>query len=103
LRVISYRPFPKDKVLEILKNTPKVLVLDKSISLGSEGPIYTEVKSLFANKKPKVSGFVAGLGGRDITIETIKEMVDVSKKKEVRCEFLGLRPELLKEDYYVGI
>ncbi len=103
LRIVSYRPFPKEKVYEALKKIPKVLVLDKSISLGSEGPLYTEVKSVFANKKPKVSGFVAGLGGRDITIETIKDMVDISRKKEVRCEFLGLRPELLKEDFYVGI
>ena len=101
LRVISYRPFPKEKVFEALKNVQKVLVLDKSISLGSEGPLYTEVKSLFANKKPKTSGFIAGLGGRDITIETIKGMVDISKKKEVRCEFLGIKQELLKEEFYV--
>lgn len=101
LRIISYRPFPKDAIVEALKNADKVLVLDKSISLGSEGPIYTEVKSLFANKKPKVSGFVAGLGGRDITLETIKEMVDISKAKEVRCEFLNINQSLLKEEFYV--
>lgn len=101
LRVISYRPFPKDAIFEALKNVSKVLVLDKSISLGSEGPLYTEVKSLFANKKPKVSGFVAGLGGRDITLQTIKDMVDISKDKEVRCEFLNINQSLLKEEFYV--
>ncbi|MFA5337569.1 MAG: pyruvate ferredoxin oxidoreductase [Candidatus Omnitrophota bacterium] len=101
LRVISYRPFPKDAIFEALKNVSKVLVLDKSISLGSEGPLYTEVKSLFANKKPKVSGFVAGLGGRDITIQTIKDMVDISKAKDVRCEFLNVNQSLLKEEFYV--
>jgi pyruvate ferredoxin oxidoreductase alpha subunit len=101
LRVISYRPFPKDAIFEALKNVTKVLVLDKSISLGSEGPLYTETKSLFANKKPKVSGFVAGLGGRDITIQTIKDMVDISKSKDVRCEFLNVNQSLLKEEFYV--
>jgi pyruvate ferredoxin oxidoreductase alpha subunit len=101
LRIISYRPFPKDAIFEALKNASKVLVLDKSISLGSEGPVYTEVKSLFANKKPKVSGFVAGLGGRDITLQTIKDMVDISKTKDVRCEFLNLNQSLLKEEFYV--
>jgi len=101
LRVISYRPFPKDAIFEALKNVSKVLVLDKSISLGSEGPLYTEVKSLFANKKPKVSGFVAGLGGRDITIQTVKDMVDISKAKDVRCEFLNVNQSLLKEEFYV--
>jgi pyruvate ferredoxin oxidoreductase alpha subunit len=79
----------------------KILVLDKSISLGNEGPLYTEVKSLFASKKPKVSGFVAGLGGRDITLETIKDMVNIVKKKDVRCQFLDLKENLLKEEFYV--
>ncbi|MDD5584248.1 MAG: pyruvate ferredoxin oxidoreductase, partial [Candidatus Omnitrophica bacterium] len=101
LKVISYRPFPKDAIAAALQNTAKVLVLDKSISLGNEGPLYTEVKSVFANKKPKVSGFVAGLGGRDITLETIKDMVTIAKKEEVRCKFLGLKEELLKEEFYV--
>lgn len=101
LKVISYRPFPKDAIAAALQNTAKVLVLDKSISLGNEGPLYTEVKSVFSNKKPKVSGFVAGLGGRDITLETIKDMVTIAKKEEVRCKFLGLKEELLKEEFYV--
>lgn len=102
LRVISYRPFPKEEIARALEGASKVLVLDKSISLGSEGPLFTEVKSLIANKKPKVSGFVAGLGGRDITLDTIKSMVDISKKEVVRCKFLGLNESLLKEDFYVG-
>ncbi|MEI8350531.1 MAG: pyruvate ferredoxin oxidoreductase [Candidatus Omnitrophota bacterium] len=101
LKVVSFRPFPKEAIAKALQNVGKVLVLDKSISLGSEGPLYTEVKSLFANKKPKVSGFVAGLGGRDITLQTIKEMVDISKKTQERCQFLSLKPELLKEEFYV--
>jgi pyruvate ferredoxin oxidoreductase alpha subunit len=101
LRVIAYRPFPKEKIANILQNVGKILVLDKSISLGNEGPLYTEVKSLFASKKPKVSGFVAGLGGRDITLETIKDMVNIVKKKDVRCQFLDLKENLLKEEFYV--
>jgi hypothetical protein len=47
-----------------------------------------------------VNGFIAGLGGRDITLETIDDMVSLGKKTEVRCQFLGLKPELLKEDFY---
>lgn len=101
LKVITFRPFPKEAIAKALQNSSKVLVLDKSISLGNEGPLYTEIKSLFANKKPKVNGFVAGLGGRDITLQTIKTMVDISKKAETRCQFLDLKEELLKEEFYV--
>lgn len=101
LKIITYRPFPKEQVANALAGVGKVLVLDKAISLGSEGPVYTEVKSLFASKKPKISGFVAGLGERDITLQTIKDMVSISKKNDVRCQFLGLKEELLKEEFYV--
>jgi pyruvate ferredoxin oxidoreductase alpha subunit len=100
LKVITYRPFPKKQIASALAKVSKVLVLDKAISLGSEGPLYTEVKSLFSAKKPKVSGFVAGLGERDITLGTIKDMVSISKKEDVRCKFLGINQELLKEEFY---
>jgi pyruvate ferredoxin oxidoreductase alpha subunit len=100
LKVITYRPFPKEAILKALSHVSKVLVLDKSICLGNEGPLYTDVKSVFASKKPTVNGFVAGLGGRDITLETIKDMVNIGKKTQTRCQFLGLKEELLKEEFY---
>jgi pyruvate ferredoxin oxidoreductase alpha subunit len=101
LKIITYRPFPKETILKALSHVSKVLVLDKSISLGNEGPLYTDLKSVFASKKPIINGFVAGLGGRDITLETIKNMVNIGKKAETRCQFLGLKEELLREEFYV--
>lgn len=101
LRIISYRPFPKKQVYEILKDRKIVAVLDKSISLGSDGPLYTEVKAAFAKNAPSISGFVAGLGGRDITLTTINDMINSAKKQEVSCEFLGVNNSLVKEEFYV--
>ncbi|MCM8826369.1 MAG: pyruvate ferredoxin oxidoreductase [Candidatus Omnitrophica bacterium] len=101
LRIITYRPFPKEKIFECLKDKNIVAVLDKSISLGSEGPVYTEIKSLFSQSKPKINGFVAGLGGRDITMDTLQKILDISLKKVVRCEFLDIKESLLKEEFYV--
>ncbi|MBU2103273.1 MAG: pyruvate ferredoxin oxidoreductase [Candidatus Omnitrophica bacterium] len=101
LKIVSYRPFPHQAIIQCLANVEKVLVLDKAVSLGNEGPIYTEVKSLIAAKIPSVSGFIAGLGGRDITTTTIDEMVAIGKKEEHRCTFLTLKEELLKEEFYV--
>lgn len=102
LRVVSYRPFPKEKIKNLLKDKKVVAVLDKSISLGSEGPLFTEVKSLFNQAMPKISGFIAGLGGRDITLSTIESMVKIAQEKEVRCEFLDVNKALLKEEFYVS-
>jgi pyruvate ferredoxin oxidoreductase alpha subunit len=102
LRIISYRPFPYARIYEALKDVPKVAVLDKAVSLGAYAPVAVEVKAAFYGKKkgPKViSSFVGGLGGRDITLETIHEVFRRLSAKEVNFDFVDLKPELLKEEY----
>ncbi len=102
LRIITYRPFPYARVYEALKDVAKVAVLDKAVSLGAYAPIAVEMKAAFFGKKkgPKViSSFVAGLGGRDITLETIHEVFRRLSTKEVNSDFIDLKPELLKEEY----
>jgi len=102
LKLISYRPFPYAKVYEALKNVPLVAVLDKAVSLGAYAPLAIEIKATFFGKKksPKVvSSFVAGLGGRDITLDSIKEIFRKLSQKEVNQEFIDLKPELLREEY----
>ncbi|MDD4953810.1 MAG: pyruvate ferredoxin oxidoreductase, partial [Candidatus Omnitrophica bacterium] len=102
LKIISYRPFPYARLCEALKNVPKVAVLDKSVSLGAYAPLASDVKAAFYGKKkaPKIiSSFVAGLGGRDITLESIREIFRLMTAREINSEFIDLKPELLKEKY----
>ena len=102
LKIISYRPFPYTRVYDILKDVPRVAVLDKAVSPGAYAPLAIEVKAAFFGKKksPKVvSSFVAGLGGRDITLESVKEIFGKLTQKEITLEFIDLKPELLKEEY----
>ena len=102
LKVSSYRPFPAQQIYDALKNVPKVAVLDRALSLGSYAPLACEVKAVFSGKKkaPAVVGsFVAGLGGRDITKDSIKEVFRLLTAKERPAEFIDLKPELLKEKY----
>lgn len=102
LKIVTYRPFPYQQVYDVLKNIPKVAVVEKAVSLGAWGPLYSEIKSLFFNKKKKpqtISSFIAGLGGRDITRDSIKEVLRLLGAKEKTCEFIDLKPELLKEEY----
>lgn len=102
LRLISFRPFPYAKVYEALKNVSGVAVLDKSVSLGAYAPLAVEVKAAFFGKKtaPKIiSSFVAGLGGRDITVDSIRQIFRRLSQKEVNHEFIDLKPELLQEEY----
>jgi pyruvate ferredoxin oxidoreductase alpha subunit len=102
LKITSYRPFPAQAIYESLKNTPKVAILDRAVSLGSFAPLYSETKAIFCNKNKKpqaISSFVVGLGGRDITKDSIKEIFRMLTTKELTGEFIDLKPELLKESY----
>jgi len=102
LKIITYRPFPYQEIYEALKNIPMVAVLDRALSLGSFAPLASEIKAVFCGKKkaPKViSSFIVGLGGRDITKDSIKEMLRLLNTKERTLEFIDLKPELLKDKY----
>lgn len=102
LKITSYRPFPVEAIYNSLKNVSKVAVLDRALSLGSFCPLSSEIKAVFCSKKKKpevISSFVVGMGGRDITKDSIREVLRLLTTKEVTGEFIDLKPELLKESY----
>ena len=102
LKITAFRPFPTQRIYEALKDVPKVAVLDRALSLGSFAPLAAEVKAVFFGKKKKpacISSFIVGLGGRDVTKDSIKEVLRLLTAKEVSGEFIDLKPELLKENY----
>jgi pyruvate/2-oxoacid:ferredoxin oxidoreductase alpha subunit len=74
-----YRPFPKEDVREATQKARLVLVFDKSLSYGNEGPICTDLKAALygSDSNPVVQGFIAGLGGRDVKV---RELVEAAKK-----------------------
>ena len=76
LRMRVLRPFPFETVRKIVGKAKKVAVVDRNISYGHHGIFYQEVKSaLYGEKKaPPLFGYITGLGGRDITPETFKEI-----------------------------
>lgn len=102
LKITAYRPFPAQEIYGALKNVSKVAVLDRALSLGAYAPLYADIKAVFCSKKKKpqiISSFIIGLGGRDITKDSIKEVIRLLTAKELSGEFIDLKPELLKENY----
>lgn len=94
LKIITYRPFPVEAVYQALKNVPEIAVVEKAVSLGLSGPLYADLKSSFScstKQTNKISGFVIGLGGRDVTKDSIKEIFDLLSKEENACRFIGLK------------
>ena len=79
LRLRVFRPFPADAVRYALAGKKSVVVLDRDCSFGHHGIFHQEVKSalydLPAADRPLVRGVVAGLGGRDITPQTIERIL----------------------------
>ena len=79
IRLRLWRPFPFEELRESVKDTDVLIVLDRAISYGGPGgPLASEVKSAFYDqaKKPKIVGFVGGLGGRDITVAGFKDLIE---------------------------
>jgi pyruvate ferredoxin oxidoreductase alpha subunit len=78
LKLRLWRPFPFEELQEIVAQADLLVVVDRCISFGGPaGPFCSEVKAALYNqeKRPKVTGFVAGLGGRDIPIVGFETMV----------------------------
>jgi pyruvate/2-oxoacid:ferredoxin oxidoreductase alpha subunit len=82
LKIRLFRPFPIAEVREHLASVKKIAVLDRNISFGYGGIFAQEIKSALYNyglnggPRPPVFGFVAGLGGRDVTPELIQEIIE---------------------------
>jgi pyruvate ferredoxin oxidoreductase alpha subunit len=77
LKIKMFRPFPTEMIREVLGGVRKVAVLDRGLSFGHSGFFAQEIRSAFCNEeeRPKIFGFVTGLGGRDVTPELIREMI----------------------------
>jgi pyruvate ferredoxin oxidoreductase alpha subunit len=96
VRLITYRPFPKEAVYQVLKDAREIIAIEKAISLGSSGPLATEIRSLFQGRpaNPRISGFIAGLGGRDITMENIKTAISKAQGQLYDADFIDLREDM---------
>jgi pyruvate ferredoxin oxidoreductase alpha subunit len=92
LKIRVFRPFPREEIKDVLEKASKVAVIDKNISFGMGGVLYNDIKS---KTDANAYGFIMGLGGRDITPEYIKEIVNKTKNPTHEVEWIGLKKEEL--------
>ena len=100
-KVRVFRPFPKDEIRKITQNAENVGVIDRNISFGHEGIFFSETKSALYNAphKPKVIGFIAGLGGRDVTPEGIENMINLTGSEDIgEVTWYGLKKDPADEE-----
>ncbi len=77
LKIRFFRPFPQKEIVEKLKKSKKIIVLNKSLSYGSAGQITQEIKNslYYCQNKPDIYDFIISLGGKDVFVEDIIRIV----------------------------
>jgi 2-oxoisovalerate ferredoxin oxidoreductase alpha subunit len=90
-RVRVIRPFPTEEIITLAKQAD-LIVIDRNISIGSEGVLFNEVKAaLYGKSTAKVTGFIAGLGGKDVTYKDIETICTKAMKGTVKeQEWFGM-------------
>lgn len=91
LKIICYRPFPDAEIISVLKKAKYIPVIEKDISLGSEGVLASDInRACYNHTKGKIQSFVVGLGGRDVTQNMIIKIIsDIRTRKDDTCTFVG--------------
>ena len=92
LRIRYMRPFPNEEIAKAVKNAKAVGVLEKDISFGNEGTVYTNVNSALqkAGISIPTSDYIGGLGGRNISPQEIENIFEELKQEGSAVKFLGI-------------
>lgn len=92
LRIRYLRPFSADQLARAVSKATAVGVLEKDVSFGYEGTVFTNVNSALYSAGVQVPtyDFVGGLGGRDVTAGDIRHVFKTLRQGGETVSFLGL-------------
>lgn len=98
LRLRYIRPFPNLELAKAVENAKAIAVLEKDISFGNEGAVYTNVNSALqkAGLSIPTTNYIGGLGGKNISESEIVDIFRVLKqcrKPQKAVVFLGIEGE----------
>ncbi len=93
VRVRAFRPFPAEALRRVLLPARRVAVLDRNCSYGASGVFFQEVRAALCGQAgaPPVHGFIAGMGGRDVTPATIEAALAAAAAGPPRPESTWLK------------
>ena len=99
LDVTCFRPWPRDAVRQALAGASRVVVLEKAFAVGAGGIVGQNTRLALAGTTTVVHDVVAGLGGRPVTTEDVRGLLDhvlAGRVDPHRLHFLGLRTDLVE-------
>lgn len=92
IRLRFFRPFPDAEIVKAVSGLKAVGVLDRSISFAASGSTATEVRAaLYGKSDVPVTGFIAGLGGRDVRVEDFVQMFKEIKKEKEANHYINVK------------
>ena len=93
VRIRYMRPFPNEEIAQALKNAKAYGVLEKDISFGNEGTVFTNVNSALKKAGSAINGydFIGGLGGRNISAGDIEDIYNGIINGTENVNFIGIR------------
>jgi len=95
IKIRFFRPFPREELQQLTAGVEKIGVIDRNLSFGSGGIFFNELKGALYNgpHHPLVNGYVAGLGGRDVTPEVVEQIVEhlLAAEKGEDLIWIGVR------------
>ncbi len=95
VRIRYMRPFPTQEIADAVKGAKAVAVLEKDISFGAAGTVFTNVTSALqaAGIGIPAYNFIGGLGGRNISHADIERIFALTESGTERVNFIGLEGE----------
>ena len=95
LGIIAFRPFPTEAVRAALSHAKRVIVLEKAFQVGIGGIVIENVRASLRGTETKDYTLIAGLGGRPITKQSLRQFLDQACVDGVdELTFLDLDQEL---------
>ena len=84
IRIRMLRPFPVERLVELMKPDVKYVILDRNIGFGIGGIFGQEIRSALYRfpEQPRIFDLIIGIGGRDVTPEVVTRVVDRFEKLE---------------------
>jgi len=92
LKIRQFRPFPGKLLRNLLQGLDQVLVLDRNYSPGNGGILYQETKAVLygMDRSPRVRGFLAGVGGVNLSPADIISIADDADPESPQSSFASI-------------
>lgn len=94
-----YRPIPVELWKSVLRKAKMLAIVDRAIAFGGcGGPLFSDVATMFINdsERPLMINFIAGIGGRDVTVRDLEQMglmafKSLEESLKEQCIYFGVR------------